>query len=185
MGGSQNCGVGSLPESQLEFSSKLWSYLNRTMSRTYVRDKRSPTPKSETVSRVMSANRAKNSKPEMLLRQRLWREGIRGYRLHYKRVPGRPDISFVGKKIAIFVNGCYWHRCPKCNYSKPKTNAEFWAAKFERNVARDNRKVSELQALGWQILTVWECELKKDLDSVIKTIKKYLKNTNKATFHSS
>jgi DNA mismatch endonuclease (patch repair protein) len=77
----------------------------------YVRDKRSPVPKNEAVSRVMSANRAKNTKPELLLRKALWQAGARGYRLHYKRVPGRPDISFVSKKVAIFVNGCYWRRC--------------------------------------------------------------------------
>jgi DNA mismatch endonuclease (patch repair protein) len=112
-------------------------------------------PKSETVSRVMSANAAKNSKPEMLLRQALWHAGLRGYRLHYKiklpaftphstlRTPHstvRPDISFVGKKLAIFVHGCFWHRCPKCNYPLPATNTEFWQAKFDRNVARDQRK---------------------------------------------
>ena len=76
----------------------------------YIRDKRSPTPTSETVSRVMSANLAKNSKPELQLRKALWRANLKGYRLHYKRVPDRPDISFVGKKLAIFVHGCFWLR---------------------------------------------------------------------------
>lgn len=108
----------------------------------------------------MSANRAKNSKPELLLRKALWHAGLRGYRLHYKEVPGRPDISYVGKKVAIFVHGCFWHRCPKCAYTLPKTNSKFWQAKFERNVARDQQKEELLQSMGWEVLTVWECELK-------------------------
>ena len=140
----------------------------------YIRDKRSPTPKSETVSRVMSANRAKNTKPELLLRKALWHAGLRGYRLHYKKVPGRPDISFVGKKLAIFVHGCFWHRCPKCDYQLPKTNHEFWQQKFARNVARDENKRHALEALGWTVLTVWECELGTDLENVVNTIKSRL-----------
>lgn len=138
----------------------------------YVRDKRSPRPKSDAVSRVMSANRAKDSKPELLLRKALWHAGLRGYRLHYSRVPGRPDISFVSKKLAIFVHGCFWHRCPKCAYKLPKNNRAFWKAKFDRNVARDQRKVDDLKALGWKVITVWECDLKKNLPAVVKTIKK-------------
>src|SRR5688572_4687094 len=136
----------------------------------YVRDKRSPTPKNENVSRTMSANRAKNSKPEMMLRRALWSAGFKGYRLHYKRVPGRPDISFVSKKVAIFVHGCFWHRCPTCNYSLPKTNREFWSTKFECNVERDAKKVSDLQDLGWTVQTIWECELARDLPLTIARI---------------
>ena len=88
---------------------------------------------SEATSRVMSANRAKDTKPELLLRQALWQAGHRGYRLHYKKVPGRPDITFVGKRVAIFVHGCFWHRCPKCAYTLPKNNTAFRQAKFDRN----------------------------------------------------
>src|ERR1035437_140225 len=140
----------------------------------YVRDRRSPTPKSEFVSRVMSANKAKNSKPEMSLRKALWKAGLRGYRLHHKRVPGRPDISFVGKKLAIFVHGCFWHRCPVCDYALPKTNVEFWKAKFERNIQRDQRKKSDLEKRGWKVLTFWECELQKDTASVINRVENHL-----------
>lgn len=118
----------------------------------------------------MSSNRAKNSKPELLLRRALWASGLRGYRLHYKKVPGRPDISFVSKKIAIFVHGCFWHRCPKCEYNMPKTNTEFWRSKFDRNTARDVRKAEDLKAIGWNVLTIWECGLKTDLQSVINKI---------------
>ena len=136
----------------------------------YVRDKRSPVPKNETISRVMSANRAKNTKPEIQLRKALWQSGARGYRLHYKRVPGRPDISFVSKKVAIFVNGCYWHRCPKCNYTIPRTNSTFWQTKFDNNVARDERKRKELRRLGWKVITVWECDLKNRFAATLSKI---------------
>jgi DNA mismatch endonuclease, patch repair protein len=124
----------------------------------YVRDKRSPTPKSEAVSRVMSANRAQNTTPELLLRKALWSANLRGYRLHPKHIPGRPDVAFTKNKLAIFVNGCYWHRCPKCNYALPKTNTEFWQQKFTRNTERDRRKKRGLQRLGWKVIFVWECD---------------------------
>ncbi|MCZ2390190.1 MAG: very short patch repair endonuclease [Acidobacteria bacterium] len=141
----------------------------------YIRDKRSPTPKSEAVSRVMSANRSKNTKPEMLLRRSLWRANLRGYRLHYKRVPGRPDISYVSKKVAIFVHGCFWHRCPKCNYPLPKTNTQFWQTKFDSNVERDRRKKADLTRLGWKVVTVWECDLKYRLDLTLRKIQNSLR----------
>lgn len=134
-------------------------------------------PKSEAVSRVMSANRAKNSKPEMLLRRALWHAGHRGYRLHHKRVPGRPDISFVGRKVAIFVHGCYWHHCPKCNLLIPKNNADFWQAKFERNTARDRQKRTDLKRLGWKVITVWECDLKNSYERELRPSTQGLKAT--------
>ena len=141
----------------------------------YSRDKRSPTPKNSKVSEVMSANKAKNTKPELLLRKALWENGIRGYRLHYKKVPGRPDIAFAGKKVAIFVNGCFWHRCPHCVHTLPKTNSTFWKEKFEKNVARDAKKVAELEALGWQVLTIWECQVKEDIHNVVTLVQNALK----------
>ncbi len=102
----------------------------------YCRDSRSPIPKSEQTSKTMSAIKAKNTKPELLLRKALWHSGVKGYRLHWKKVPGRPDIAFPGKKIAIFVNGCFWHRCPICNPSLPKTNISFWTDKFRVKVRK-------------------------------------------------
>ncbi|KXK00876.1 MAG: T/G mismatch-specific endonuclease [Acidobacteria bacterium OLB17] len=123
----------------------------------------------------MSANRSKNTKPEMLLRRSLWRANLRGYRLHYKRVPGRPDISYVSKKVAIFVHGCFWHRCPKCNYPLPKTNTQFWQTKFDSNVERDRRKKADLTRLGWKVVTVWECDLKYRLDLTLRKIQNSLR----------
>ena len=138
----------------------------------YIRDGRSPIPENEAVSRVMSSNRAKDTKPELLLRKALWNVGLRGYRLHWKKAPGRPDIAFPGRKVAIFVNGCFWHRCPHCNLPLPKTNTGFWKEKFGRNVQRDTLKVEHLENDGWHVLTVWECKVKDDMTNVLKSIRR-------------
>ena len=130
-------------------------------ARSYVRDKRSPKPKSAQVSVVMSRIRAKNTKPELLMRSALSAAGVKGYRLHHARTPGRPDITFVGKKVAVFVHGCFWHSCPHCQRYTPKTNRMWWKNKLATNVARDERKTRELKRAGWKVLTVWECRLKK------------------------
>ncbi len=111
---------------------------------------------------VMQANKSKNTKPELLVRQALRAAGFPGYRLHWKKCPGRPDVCYPGRKVAIFVNGCFWHRCPHCNLPMPKSNVPFWEAKFARNKARDARNHEELVAAGWTVLVVWECALKKD-----------------------
>ena len=127
----------------------------------------------ENVSRVMSSNKAKNTKPELKLRKALYADGIRGYRLNWKKVPGKPDIAFPGKKVSIFINGCYWHRCPYCELSLPKTNTDFWREKFEKNIKRDKKKEKELLDLGWIVLVFWECKIKtnmKDCTNKIKAI---------------
>jgi len=136
----------------------------------YIRDGRAPIPENEATSKVMSAVKGKNTKPELILRKALWHNDIKGYRLHWKKVPGKPDIAFPGRKLAIFVNGCFWHRCPHCTPSTPKTHTEFWNSKFARNLERDKHKTEALKALGWQVVTIWECQIKKDLDACIKTI---------------
>lgn len=141
---------------------------------SYVRDKRSPKPKNASVSRVMSSNKAKNSKPEMILRKFLWADGIRGYRLHPKGLPGRPDIAFPVAHVAVFVNGCFWHRCPHCNYDLPKHNSAFWKEKFNKNVERDKKKIMALEELGWRTITIWECEMKSNIQKQIERIKKLI-----------
>ena len=133
-------------------------------------DNRNPKPSSEVTSRVMRSNKAKDTKPELILRRALREVGFPGYRLNWKKVPGRPDIAYPGRKIAIFVNGCFWHRCPYCQLPLPKTHTDFWKAKFERNVERDARKTLELESAGWHVITVWECEIKNDLSSVLSKI---------------
>lgn len=132
-----------------------------TEKRTYIRDGRAPIPKKEITSKIMSKIRAKDTKPELLLRKALWNNGLRGYRLHWKKAPGRPDICFPGKKLAIFVHGCYWHRCPYCKLSTPKTHKRFWKSKFKRNKERDKRKLRALKKGGWKVITFWECQINK------------------------
>lgn len=110
----------------------------------------------------MQGNKGSNTKPELLVRRELRRAGLPGYRLHWKKAPGHPDIAYPGRKIAIFVNGCFWHRCPYCQPALPKTNTEFWEAKFARNIERDRRDEEALEAAGWRVLVVWECQLKKE-----------------------
>jgi len=126
--------------------------------RKYIRDSRSPTPKNEMVSRTMGANRSKETAPEVLLRKALWKTGLRGYRKNWRNAPGRPDIAFPGKKIAIFVNGCFWHHCPVCRFPIPKNNRAFWLNKFKANKKRDTKKKKELEMLGWKVVVFWEHE---------------------------
>ena len=129
-------------------------------------DDRNPSPSSEIVTRVMRANKAKGTEPEVVVRRMLREMGHPGYRLNWKKIPGRPDIAYPGRKIAIFINGCFWHRCPNCNLPLPKSHTEFWQEKFERNVERDKRKTSELEEMGWTVITIWKCEIKKDMIGV-------------------
>jgi len=118
----------------------------------------------------MQANRGKNTSPELLLRRTLRDAGLLGYRLHWASVPGRPDIAYPGRRVAIFVNGCFWHRCPRCNPPHPKANRDFWAQKFAANQSRDRRKTAELEEMGWRVLTVWECTLKADPEAALAEI---------------
>lgn len=143
---------------------------------SYSRDNRSPIPKNELSSRIMSAVKDRNTKPELLLRKKLWSSGIRGYRIHLKNVPGRPDIAFPRKRIAIFVNGCFWHRCPFCKLPIPKFNSNFWEKKFNQNKKRDKKKINQLVNKGWKIITIWECQIKANLNRYIKVIIKMYKN---------
>jgi len=133
-----------------------------------------PIASNKSVSKSMKSNKSKNTNPEILLRKRLWASGVKGYRLNWKNAPGRPDICFPGRKIAIFVNGCFWHRCPICNLPLPKTNTEFWKNKFIRNVERDKLKTQRLKNDGWKVLVVWECDIKNNLDQVVDNIKSIL-----------
>lgn len=144
------------------------------LTQTYMRDGRAPLPKSESVSRVMSANKGKDTGIELRVRKALMDAAVNGYATHPKNVPGKPDIVFSIDKIAVFIHGCYWHRCPKCNLPLPKTHKRFWREKFERNQTRDKLKVSELRKTGWKVLTVWECEVKKDVEQVVRKITKAL-----------
>lgn len=141
---------------------------HRTYIRVHARTPRcvlhaTPEPKAivaPAVHKSMCGNKGKDTKPEILVRQRLREAGLSGYRLQWK-VPGKPDIAYPGKKVCLFINGCFWHRCPHCNPSMPKTNQEYWVPKFERNVERDRRNIALLEADGWRVHVIWECQLKK------------------------
>jgi DNA mismatch endonuclease (patch repair protein) len=140
----------------------------------YIRDGRAPIPEKELVSRMMSSIGVKNTGPELAVRKGLCSAGLGGYRLHWKKAPGRPDICYPGKKAAIFIHGCYWHRCHHCKPSMPKTHLEFWETKFRRNIERDARKLRELRREGWRPLVIWECQVKEDLASCIERIERHL-----------
>ena len=125
----------------------------------------------EATKRSMKGNVRANTKPELLVRQRLRAAGLTGYRLQWKKAPGRPDIAFPGRRVAIFVNGCFWHRCPHCSPSMPRKNVAFWEAKFARNQERDRRALAELAELGWRAIVIWECELKRDaIDATMERV---------------
>ncbi len=116
----------------------------------------------ETRSFNMSQIKGKNTKPEELVRRYLFSHGYR-YRKNVSTLPGKPDIVLPKYKTCIFVNGCFWHKHEGCKYFVwPKNNAEFWKKKITGNVDRDLRQQNELRLLGWNVLVIWECELKKD-----------------------
>lgn len=130
----------------------------------------------ETRSYNMSCIKGKNTKPEEIVRKYLFSQGFR-YRKNDKRLPGTPDIVLPKYKTVIFVNGCFWHGHEGCRYFVvPKTNTEFWVNKIETNRQRDGRKINDLHELGWKVIVVWECQLKKDqrentLIELMKTIR--------------
>jgi DNA mismatch endonuclease, patch repair protein len=120
----------------------------------------------------MKANRAVSAR-EVAFRKALWHAGARGYRINSK-LPGRPDLVFPGLRIAIFVHGCFWHGCPVCSPPAPKANAEFWAYKLSENRSRDASVEERLTAEGWEVLIVWEHEIRPDpwprADELARTI---------------
>lgn len=130
-----------------------------------------PPASSEAIRKTMRSTKATGTGPELALRRAILAAGIRGYRVNYKKLPGKPDIVFVGKRVAIFVNGCFWHGCPHCSsYRTPKTNSEFWKAKLEENQERDQRALFVLEQLGFTTLVVWECQIEKNLPRLVEEI---------------
>ena len=108
----------------------------------------------------MSRISGKNTKPELAVRSLLHRQGFR-FRVNRKDLPGKPDIVLKKHKAVIFVHGCFWHRHKGCNdTSTPKTRTQFWQKKFDENVARDKRNIRALRESGWNVIVVWECEIK-------------------------
>lgn len=119
----------------------------------------------ETRSRMMSGIHGKDTKPEIFVRKALFASGFR-FRLHRRELPGIPDIVLPGKKVAIFVHGCFWHLHEGCKNAKlPSTRPEFWRDKLGRNAARDKKNVEALLNLGWRVLVVWECATRNKASS--------------------
>jgi DNA mismatch endonuclease (patch repair protein) len=114
-----------------------------------------------TRSYVMSRIRKRNTKPEILLRRALFAAGARGYRVHAK-LPGRPDVVFSKARLAVFVDGCFWHQCRKCGIPVPQSNRAYWGPKLARNIARDRRNNRQLRALGWSVFHLWEHQVVRD-----------------------
>lgn len=113
----------------------------------------------ETRSQIMRRVRSKDTAPEMVVRRLIFSLGYR-YRLHDGRLPGKPDLVFVGRRKVIFVHGCFWHRHDGCTLARlPKSRTEFWVKKLTDNKERDSRNLSALRKLGWRALVIWECSL--------------------------
>lgn len=112
-------------------------------------------------SQIMARVKSKNTKPEMLVRSLIHHMGFR-FRLHHDKLPGKPDIVLPRHKKIVLVHGCFWHQHPGCSQAeRPTSNTEYWNKKLDRNMERDKKNKAELERLGWQVLTLWECEIKK------------------------
>lgn len=112
----------------------------------------------------MAGIRGKNTKSELLVRSLLFKSGYR-FRLHRKDLPGTPDIVMPGRRVAIFIHGCFWHRHHACSLARlPKSNAEFWKTKLSGNELRDRTKYRDLANLRWRILVIWECAIRRQRD---------------------
>jgi len=137
-------------------------------------DRISPEHRSWNMSRI----RNKDTHPEKCLRSLLHQAGFR-FRLHASNLPGKPDLVLPRYKTVIFVHGCYWHRHSGCkNATTPDTHTDFWVNKFQRTVKRDKEVVDKLINQDWRVITVWECELKNNPDSVIQKIRQHLTEVN-------
>lgn len=128
-------------------------------------------------SKNMSHIRSKDTSIELKVRKYLFSLGYR-YRVNYKELPGKPDIVFTKKKIAIFIHGCYWHghNCNSRYAHVSKSNIDYWNTKIQRNQERDKRNIEQLEKDGWKVIVLWECEIKENFEFIIK--EKILKKFN-------
>jgi DNA mismatch endonuclease (patch repair protein) len=126
--------------------------------------------RSKTMSRVMAKG---NMSTELLFRMGLVRRGIKGWKVNHMSIPGKPDFWFENERVAVFVDGCFWHGCPKC-YRRPNSNQEYWDAKVKRVKRRDRAVKKELTALGFGVLRVWEHEIKDSLTNALDRLQSML-----------
>lgn len=127
----------------------------------------------------MSNIRGRNTQPELSIRKVLWSKGYR-YRLQNK-LPGKPDLVFVTAKVAVFVDGCFWHRCPE-HYTSPKTRSDFWEKKIAGNVERDKKVCTKLKELGWMVLRFWEHEIENDVASCAEKVIHAIRKNKESNF---
>ena len=133
-------------------------------------DKLAPERRSENMRQI----RGKNTAPELAIRKLCRETGFTGYRIHRKDLPGKPDLAWVGRKLAIFVHGCFWHGhdCAE-GIRKPKSNRDYWIPKIERNQQRDIENIAGLRTAGWNVLVIWECEINEQ-GRVSRTLQQFL-----------
>ena len=124
-------------------------------------------------SEIMKKVKSKNTSVEIKFRQELWKSGIRGWRTCQKGIPGKPDVVYKGRKIAIFVDGCFWHGCPVCDRS-PKSGDKYWENKINKNAARDKENEEKLIKEGWKVIRFWEHEVNKNVAGCVLRVKELL-----------
>ena len=112
-------------------------------------------------SEIMRRIKGRDTSAEILLRKSLWARGLRGYRIGVSTLPGRPDVAFARAKVAVFVDGCYWHGCP-AHCRMPSSNRPYWERKIQRNMERDKAHVRALRKAGWRVIRLWEHQVRKN-----------------------
>lgn len=135
----------------------------------------------EVRSRMMSGIRSKNTKPELIIRKGLFAKGLR-YRLHDKKLPGKPDLVFPKFRVVLFINGCFWHGHACDLFKIPSTNRDFWESKIGTNQANDAKNKELLLAAGWRVVTIWECAIKGkrrlDINTLISSVNVLIRNNH-------
>ena len=133
-------------------------------------DKLAPERRSENMRRI----RGKDTAPELAIRKLCWELGFTGYRIHRKDLPGKPDLAWIGRRLAVFVHGCFWHGHDCAGgLPKSKSNRDYWIPKIERNQQRDAENIAALRADGWNVLVIWECEINEQ-GRLLKRLQKFL-----------
>jgi DNA mismatch endonuclease (patch repair protein) len=120
----------------------------------------------------MAAVKSKHTSPEVELRKALYAAGVRGWRCHYRRAPGRPDIAWPARRVAVFVDGAFWHGHP--SRYRPGRSGAYWDEKIAKNKERDRRDDAALDELGWRVLRLWDFEVKRDLDGSVNRVREIL-----------
>jgi DNA mismatch endonuclease (patch repair protein) len=137
----------------------------------------------ETRSRVMSRIRSRDTKPEMALRQALFAIGLRGWRCHTRQIPGRPDLVFTRWRVAVFVDGCFWHGHPE--HFTPGKSGPYWDAKIARTQERDRQANEALTQAGWRVLRLWDFEVERDLNACVQQVEALLHEAGRPSIRAA